>query len=340
MAINQFIQQGDTEEQSLYESLIIESIQMYGQDVYYLPRTVINELDVIGEPSQSKFESYHTIEMYIETFDGWEGENNLFQKFGIEVRDQMSLIVSVSRWNEQVGFFANDQKRPNEGDLIYLPLSNGMFEIKFVEDEAPFYQLSQAPVYKIKCELFEYSGENFMTGLYEIDKYEYRYGSGGIQLIVENVNPENDPINLRTVELGQIFIQGSASGKLYSIEQTSTSPVLYTISLGQVRGNFNTSDENLINGERYQIMEVSDGAGGYQPLQVLDGSGGFENFYVYDEVAAAKLLNFKIKTVVGLDESSTDEEMFPTDSSADNVSIENEADDIINFSESNPFGEV
>jgi len=298
MATNKYFTQGFGGEQTLYESLIIESMKIYGKDIYYIPRTIVSTKNILNEPSQSKFESYYPIEVYLENFDGFSGEGNLFQKFGIEIRDQMNIVVSRRRFDSEIGWETN-RSRPYEGDLIYIPVSKSLFEIKFVEHEKPFYQLDQLATYTLQCELFEYSGEDFSTGLYEIDNIEYTYGSGGTKIQVEFVD---SPIpNLNTITLGEKYTQGNVTGKLYSIEE-SGSPNLYEISLGQITGNFQVSDSLYLIGN--------------------DSS-----------------LRFEIKDIYDVDTADENSDVFPGDTAADNINIEKEADDIIDFNENNPFGE-
>jgi hypothetical protein len=177
MARNFYFSQGVKSEQNLYEDLIIESLKIYGQDVYYLPREIVDEDKLLGEDDPSRFEESYKIEMYIENTEGFEGEGDLFTKFGIEIRDQASFIVSRKRWRNTVGDNSNtiEIDRPREGDLIYLELSQSLFEIKHVENETPFYQLKNLPTFRMQCELFEYTNEDFDTNIEEIDDIDNRY---------------------------------------------------------------------------------------------------------------------------------------------------------------------
>ena len=174
MATNIYFSQKHTNEQNLHEDIIIESLKLYGQDVYYLPRTIVNENKVFGEDIPSVFNSSYKIEMYIENAEGFDGEGDLFTKFGVEIRDAATFIVARRRWSGIIGQGSNDieTERPVEGDLIWLPLSNSMFEIMHVEHESPFYQLSNLPTYKMRCELFEYNGEDFNTSLESLNSIE------------------------------------------------------------------------------------------------------------------------------------------------------------------------
>lgn len=177
MATSVYFSQRVKSEQNLYEDIIIESLKIYGQDVYYLPRTIVNEDKILGEDVPSKFSAAYQIEMYVENIEGFDGEGDIFAKFGVEIRDTATFVVSRRRWESTVARIDNilEANRPSEGDIIYLPLSNSMFQIMAVEHESPFYQLSNLPTYKLRCELFEYSGEDLDTGVAAIDDIELRY---------------------------------------------------------------------------------------------------------------------------------------------------------------------
>lgn len=173
MATNVFFSPRVKSEQYLYEDIIIEALKLYGQDVYYIPRSVVNSDEILNEEF-SKYESSYVIEMYIANTEGFEGEGNLLSKFGLEIRDQATFVVSRRRFSQLVEIDSNElrEERPREGDLIYLPLSKSLFEIRFVEHENPFYQISNLPTYELQCELFEYSAEEFETGIRDIDRFE------------------------------------------------------------------------------------------------------------------------------------------------------------------------
>tara|TARA_Y100000034_G_scaffold132853_1_gene196842 strand:- start:145 stop:1038 length:894 start_codon:yes stop_codon:yes gene_type:complete len=158
-------------ENNLIDDLTIESIQIYGHDMVYIPRVTVDRDTLFGEDILSKFTEANTIEMYIDTVDGFQGEGDFISKFGLEIRDSIDLVVSRKRFEEVLG---HDEKitRPREGDLIYFPLSKGLFEIKFVEHENPFYQLGRLYVYKLSCELFTYSQEEIDTGYDDVDVLE------------------------------------------------------------------------------------------------------------------------------------------------------------------------
>jgi hypothetical protein len=158
-------------EQNLIEDLTIEAIKMFGIDVVYIPRESMSRDGIFGEDIVAKFEDKYLIEMYLESVNGFEGQGDLLSKFGLQVKDTCSFIVSKRRFEETCW----DITTPKEGDLIYFPLSKGLFEINFVEHENPFYQLGKLHTYQLQCELFTYSHEEFNTGYKQIDKIEKVY---------------------------------------------------------------------------------------------------------------------------------------------------------------------
>lgn len=151
-------------EQTLIKDLVAEAIQMYGIDVQYLPRTLQKEDTLFGEDILSSFDNAYTIEMYIQNVEGYEGEGEFLKNFGLSVGDQGTLVVSSPRFTTET-----TMAKPLEGDLIYFPLSKGLFEIKFVEDEKQFYPAGSLPQYVLTVELFTYSSEDFNTTIPEID---------------------------------------------------------------------------------------------------------------------------------------------------------------------------
>ena len=156
-------------DQELLHSLTTESIQIHGYDVNYIPRTLVNEDTILGEDSISEYKDAYSVEMYIKSVDGFEGEGDLVSKFGLEVRDQIIFSLSRRAW---VGLDIGT--RPKEGDLIYFGLTNKLFQIMFVEHETPFYQTGALPTFDLTCELFTYSDEALDTGVDEIDVIEQK----------------------------------------------------------------------------------------------------------------------------------------------------------------------
>jgi hypothetical protein len=181
MAVNHFFQNGNgignKNEAKLHEDLIIEGLKIFGHDVYYLPRTLVNRDLILGEDSLSKFDDSYLIEMYVETTEGLAGEQELINKFGLEIREETTFMLSKRRWNDAVDSYHTMivEGRPNEGDIIYYPLMNKFFEISFVEDQEPFFQLGNLPVYKLRVTRFEYSSERLDTGIADIDSADDKF---------------------------------------------------------------------------------------------------------------------------------------------------------------------
>ena len=165
---------GNVNEQNLLEDLIIESLHHYGINFFYIPRTLVSKDDILGEDRLSEFKNSYPIEMYFENVESLGGQQFYIQKFGMMVEQTATLVVARRRWNQLIGRYGKTiiPSRPNEGDLIYFPLTNGLFEIKFVDHQNPFYQLGKLYTYKLEVELFQYSSERLNTGIPEIDVFE------------------------------------------------------------------------------------------------------------------------------------------------------------------------
>ena len=177
MPTNHYFSRGTINEQYLYEDLIIEAMQIYGHDVFYLPRTLVNKDELFGESPLSKFTDSYMIEMYMDTVEGYEGEKEIITRFGLEIRDETTFTVSRRRWLDLVSIDANliTSVRPNEGDWIYMPTVQRLFEISFVDVDDPFFQIDNLPVYKLYARTVEYSDERLDTGIDAIDKIETTY---------------------------------------------------------------------------------------------------------------------------------------------------------------------
>ena len=173
--LNPFFQQGARSEQNLVQDLINEQLRMYGVEVHYMPRKYVEENKIKRDVVRSKFDDAYPLEAYVDTFDGY-GENPvLLTKFGIEATNEITLTISKERFEDYISPLMKNEAdvklstRPKEGDLIYFPLGDRLFEIKFVEHEKPFYQLQKTYVYELRCELFRYGDEVIDTGIAEID---------------------------------------------------------------------------------------------------------------------------------------------------------------------------
>ena len=256
---------------------------MYGHETFYLPREIVEEDSILGEDVQSTFGDAYSVEMYIENTDGFEGEGDLFSKFGVQVRDTATFVISLRTWERFISLDSNlaTSLRPNEGDLIHFPLSGSMFEIKFVEHENPFYQVGKLFVFKLQCELFEYSGEDFDTGT-----------------------------NADLVELDQA----------YQVKLT-----MFNTGSGNYTVNENVTKDGVVVGEvvswspQNHLLSVKDNTITLAVNDVLIGASSAAEY-----------------TIQSIEDVLT----FGNDGNAQNKDFEDTADNYLDFSETNPFGEV
>lgn len=177
MTISVFFNNFDSfAEKKLIEDLIIESIRIYGIDLYYCPRTVNNKDEIFNEDTVSSYDDAYLIEMYVKNVEGFEGEGDFLSKFNIQIRDEITFTVAQRVFNDDIGA-EEITHRPQEGDLIYFPLTEKVYVVKFVEHEPVFYQLGGLQMFDLRCELFEYSNENLNTGVPQIDELEELYST-------------------------------------------------------------------------------------------------------------------------------------------------------------------
>ena len=308
MPRNVYFSQAVRSEQNLYEDLIVESLKIYGQDVYYIPRTLVNRDTILNEDPGSKFDDAYLMEAYIENVDGFEGSGDLYSKFGLEIRDEATFIISRKIWNHSVGL-NEDSSKPKEGDLLFLPMTNSFFEISYVEDDSPFFQLSNLPVYKLVCSLFEYSDEQIETGIEEIDD---KTGSQAYQLAMDlTVTGGNHFEHSEIVTQELVPASGGTPAiKIFGEIQTitKTSNVAATISVSNI---------GVSGSETYRQFVAS----ATKPL--VGGTSG-------NSCVITKVYD------IG-DNDST--KVLPADGAAQNVAFEAIGDNFIDFTESNPFGD-
>jgi hypothetical protein len=172
MATNVFFQNYDySNEQALIDDLVIESIQIFGLDTYYLTRSLESVDEILNEDDLSIFNAAYQFEVYVKSVDGFQGEGDFLSRFGLQIRDSAVFTVAIRTFERFVTRLDTTKIRPNEGDLIYLPLNKKFFKIVHVEHESVFYQSGALQVFDLKCELFEYSNERFQTGIDEIDTH-------------------------------------------------------------------------------------------------------------------------------------------------------------------------
>lgn len=258
----------DTADQRLTENLIIESIKVYGIDVYYMPRATVNMDSIFGEDRLSEFTDARMIEMYVKNVDGFEGEGTLVSNFGLEVRDQVTFTLSQRRFAELNFETGIRETQPASGDLIYFPLTKGLYEIRSVRDATVFFQMGALQTFDLLCEVFEYSDEALDTGIDTIDKIErdesyaieFTIGSGTGTYTVEE-----------TVYQGAAFGSATATGEVAAWNATDS--VLKLINL---TGTFSTSSNIVGNtsGASYAITTFDDQA---QPSDPSANNVGIES---------------------------------------------------------------
>lgn len=315
MATNVFFSPKVRTEQYLYEDIIIEALRTYGQDVYYIPRETVTPDEILNE-EYSKYSSAYIIEMYIATNDSFEGEGDILSKFGLEIRDRATFVVARRRFQQLVQIDTNSirEERPREGDLIYLPLSKSLFEIKFVEHEKPFYQLSNLPTYELQCELFEYSAEKFNTGVNAVDRFEQIFGP---QTVIQVTGGTYG------------FKPGERIKQIVSAATQNTAEVAI---IGEVSNFVETQALTPNISERQANLYITG-------VQCTNGS--LRTFFTSTTSAIVSLDNptanigWRITDVYGINDKG---KYIPQEPLSQNDVFENTANDIIDFSESNPFG--
>lgn len=277
---------GSAQEQKFIENMIVESIEIYGQDTYYLPRTYVNRDTILNEVETSNFNQALAVRAYVNNVEGWEGQGELLSKFGVRVEDKTTFIFSRKKFTEKVDDNAtlNVEGRPNEGDLIWFPAAKHLFEVKFVEAERPFYQLGKGYVWECQCELFEYSDENIDTGVAEID----------------------------------------------AIEDTFANAITVNFAVGGT-GDF-TVGEVVAGGTSNVTAEVKAWDSANRQLQVFNRSGIFTiPETVTGQTSGAAWTSASYNTLNNVNTPDTTDQ---------NYNFEVADDDIIDFTEANPFGSV
>ena len=279
MVLNPYFLQGSQGEQRLVQNLINEQLRMYGVEVTYIPRKYVDTNSIIEEVTTSKFDDNFAIEAYVENYDGYAGAGDVLTKFGMSLRDEVTLTISKERFEEFISPFmdADDDielsSRPREGDLVFFPLGQRLFEIKFVEHEEPFYQLGKNYVYKLKCELFEYEDEVIDTSIDAIDSQVDDVGYiASLQLVGIGITATAS-LSVATGGIREIFLNNDGSGF------TGTPTVAISTSpTGQSGDNasavaFTTTRASVTSIEKILITNAG---GGYvtPPSITFSGGGG------------------------------------------------------------------
>jgi hypothetical protein len=295
--VNTYFTQGARGEQELIEDIIIESLKIYGNEVFYIPRTLVSLDNVLGEDRLSQFKTAFPIEMYFENVDSFGGQGAFIQKFGLTIEQSATLVVSRRRWQQFIGRYnvTNIPTRPNEGDLIYFPLSGGLFEIKFVQHQDPFYQLGKLYVYKLQIELFQYASEFIDTGFEEIDAFE-------------------------TLKTFNTNITRNGSGGVVNVTVTSggsgyTAPVVTFVSSSGI----NATATATVTGGVITAINITSNGSGYQQ---------------------APTVTITDSTGTGATATADVEININSDGFGENNTFRDAASPVLNFDETNPFGEL
>ena len=278
MPTNVYFDTGTRPEQNLYEDLMIEQLKIYGQDVFYIPRTLVKEDELFGEDTLSKFGDAYLIEMYFENVEGYEGEKEIMSKFGLQMNEDATFVVARRRFEQLVSVDSNliVKTRPNEGDLVYFPKVKKIFEITFVDHDDPFYQVHNLPAFKLKCKTFEYSSEDLNTGIAEIDAIE-----------------TDNSVDMLSFQI--------------TMEQSSSTTFNEGIELEDATGNLELETQT---GGTDNVIGEDETGGDNVVLETGD--------YIIQEA-------FVVDTI---------------DENAMNDFFETQDDNIIDFTESNPFGDI
>ena len=364
-------------ERSLYQDLLKEAIQIYGHDVYYVNRTTVALDNVLGEDSLSKFTTQHPIEMYVEDAEGFGGDKEIISQFGLENRNEITFVVSKERFQEMdsqitiedgtdttggsillesgtvsqtsnssilttvsgdnfyilMDTATTDADRPLEGDLVYHPVLAKMFEISFVDHDEPFYQLDNNPVYKLRCKQYEYSGEIIDTGITTIDEIEsdLSQDTSQFQFTLEQSSAVNEDIRLEyRLDSGLVLLDGT------------------DLDFNRMSLDHSGTIENLTAGGTI-LLEGNSGATGSllnenSSISVSNNSSSDNLVGEDDETSVGESILLENEADTGQPQYLISEDYIigdgDTDKTTQNELFETLDDSVLDFSETNPFGDV
>ena len=357
---------GSAQEQTFIENLIVESIEIYGQNIYYLPRIYVNRDTILNEVETSKFEQALSVRAYVNNVEGWEGQGELLSKFGVRIEDKTTFVFSRKKFTEKVDDNAvlNVEGRPNEGDLIWFPATKHLFEIKFVEAERPFYQLGKGYVWECQCELFEYSDEQIDTGVAEIDAVETTFanaiklvmdpgGIGDFQVgeeivgdlylarataalsgtTVDTVTITDGGQYYNTTLVPSVTFSGGGGNGAAGTATVSAAGIVTSITITNNGTGYTSSPTVTIDySPKDNRAEVKSWNSSTRELQVINRTGTFNTAETITGITSgAKWSPESYNTLNNVNTA---------DSIDQNYSFETDDDDIIDFTEGNPFGSI
>ena len=280
MALNPFFLQGSQSEQNLVQSLINEQLKIYGVEVTYIPRKIVNRSTIFQEIERSKFDDNYLLEAYVDTWDGYGGQGDIMTKFGMTLKDELTVSISRERFEDFIAPFLEavpDEEmlidtRPREGDLIFFPLGNRLFEVKFVEHEDPFYQLGKNYIYKLQCELFEYEDEVIDTGNEEIDTKVEDLGHITDLSMVKVASNATAIATIGTGGIKKVFLNNDGSGFTSAPTITFSAPPsggTQATAVGVL-----TTRNNVTSIEYIYLTHAGVGYGNTAPIVTISGGGG------------------------------------------------------------------
>ena len=285
--LNPYFQQGARSEQNLIQDLINEQLRMYGVEVHYLPRKYLTEKTIIREVIQSKFDDAYPIEAYIDNFEGYNDNTTILSKFGIQQEQELNLIISKERFESYISPLMKNEEniklstRPKEGDLIYFPLGDRLFEIKFVEHEKPFYQLQKNYVYELRCELFRYEDEVIATGIDDIDDVLIGGESDGLtEDGISTIIGSTQRLTLIGAAATATASAGLVDGAIRFIRLTNRgggylAPPRVAISSAPAAGVTGIATAIMIGGINVCNQSANPGAQSVQQVQILNSGSGY-----------------------------------------------------------------
>ena len=356
--------QGDTGEQGLYQDLVDEQIKLFGSDIYYLPRTILQD-NTLDEVRYSKYQEQFQVEMLLQNVTGFGDNSEFVSKFGLRITDEVIFRVSTRRWDEVVAQYnptLTTDSRPNEGDLLYFPLTKDIYEIKFVEKEQPFFQFGKIQFYSITAEIYEVGSDDFDTGVEEIDVIEQTFdnaiklfmdpgGSGDFTVGEEVVGDEflakatasitGDAVTSITITDGgshykvatppTVTITGDGSGATATATVSSTGIVNGILVTSGGSGYSSAPTVTIDYSPKDNRAEVKSWDSATRALEVINRTGTFTTAEVITGLTSgAKWSPETFDTLNNTSAAAYDQ----------NREIEDEADDIIDWTEGNPFGEA
>jgi hypothetical protein len=356
--------QGNTGEQGLYQDLVDEQIKLFGSDIYYLPRTILQD-NTLDEVRYSKYQEQFQIEMLLQNVTGFGDGAEFVSKFGLRISDEVIFRVSTRRWDEEVAEHSPNltvTSRPNEGDLLYFPLTKDIYEIKFVEKEQPFYQFGKIQFYAITAEIYEVGSDDFDTGVEEIDVIEQTFdnaiklymdpgGTGDFTVGEEVVGDEflakatssitGDAVTSITITDGgshykvatppTVTITGDGNGATATATVSSTGIVNGILITSGGTGYTTAPTVTIDYSPKDNRAEVKSWDSTTRALEVINRTGTFTTAEVITGLTSgARWSPETFDTLNNTSAASYDQ----------NREIEDEADDIIDWTEGNPFGEA